>query len=213
MSGFKVAPLNFGPDPLFAYHTWVGLAKVGAPIQISLRADVFETRLRPILSNLGQDTDDGTTNWLEACLAKVNASLPDDIGQQIADMFGEEITTGRANIATGKPATIGKIGIGGKVDYDGPDDIVPGMALPVSQALDFVGITKKFRFLSTKPVSISLIFDDDAALNRKFDLMVSGCSIKTPVKVKGWNNAEMTVKAGRDQFGGLGFSFGLKADF
>ncbi len=214
MSGFKVEPLNFGPDALYAYHTWVGLPKVGSPAPTPVRLEALENSLRPILGNLKQETGPGTPNGLEACLAQLNAALPTDFPQQLSDMLlSKPITVGKLNIATGKPGVIGQIGIDGKVSYDGAGDQVAGNKVPITPVLDFLGITKRFKYNGIKDVQIALMFDTDVWKSRKFDLLFTGCSISKPVKISGFPDAKMTINAGRDQFGGPAFSFSLNLSF
>ncbi len=209
MSGIEVPPLKFAPNPFLAFHHWVGLSALGAPVSVSLQADALEDRIRPMLGDLQLRTEPDTPEWL----ARIVAKMPDDIGQKIADRFAQPITTNRLNIATGKPGEIGSIGVGGQVSYDGPNDLVPGTALPVLRALDFMAVTKRFKYNVFRSVQVGVIFDPTALENHAFNLMVSGVSATAPMKIRGWNDARLTVKAGRDQFGDRVLTFYLSANF
>jgi hypothetical protein len=223
MPGFKHA-LN----QLNAHHGWVGLPPRGTPVPLSLGAGPLDNSLTHVMGKLSQRADTSPGTSLQNFLNWLSENLPDDTAQQIADQFATSITSGRTNVANGEKETIGTLGIdlgtgqrpaigktgtGVKLSYDDAGALVPGTTLPGVKVLDFLGITRKFKFNGIKDVQVALIFDQDALRAEKYGLMFSGVSVKKPVKVRGAADATLTITAGRDQAGGPAFSFSLSYAF
>jgi hypothetical protein len=108
----------------------------------------LDNSLARVLGNISQQASAAPRTSLETLADWLSTNLPEDTAQNVANLLATPITTNKTNIASGKPVTIGQVGIDGKRSYDTADDVVPGTTLPLTKALDFLGITKRSHCLA-----------------------------------------------------------------
>ncbi len=202
-----------GSHNFAAHQGWLGLSPAGIPSPIVGGLGPLDTSLPWLLGPISEQAHGHPNASLQDLLDKLAASLPDDFAQQLADHFASTIYSNRTNVITGEKIEIGKMGadVSGKarLSYDGADGLIPGMAA----SLDFLGVTRRLRFNSVKDIQVSLLLDSDAALKKRYGKLLSGVTVKKPVRIRGAAEATLTITAGRDESGGPAFSFALSATF
>ncbi len=205
--------LTLDPALIAAHQGWVGLPAIGGPpVQLwPTMGNGLDDSLSPALGDFSRMAARSSGQSMQQLLNGFVGLLDDELLKKIADAINDQLATnlnvrGRTNIASGDPASIGKIDPGGVPQYDGVDKVVPSM--------DLLSLSKTFRFASVNDVKVTLLVDPDAVKAGKVPLMLSGASVEVPVKPS-WAPADtkLTVMAGRGQAGGpagsvsVGFSF------
>jgi hypothetical protein len=115
-----------------------------------------------------------------------------------------DVSGSQTNIATGRPATIGKLDPFGIFRPNGSKDVIAGTGLPLIPPSG-ISLGKRFSFVSDPHVQLYLHLDKDA-LESRADLLVSGGGVGIEGKTSSGNPLKLRVGAGRDQTGrGAGF--------
>jgi hypothetical protein len=205
--------LTLDPDLIAAHHCWLGQPTIaGPPVLLGrMLGNGLDDSIRPALGQFSQSAAKSSGQNMQQVLNGFVGLLDDELLKKIADAINDQLATnlnvrGRANIASGDPASIAKIGPGGVPQYDGVDNVVPHM--------DLLSLSKNFKFASVDDVQVTLLVDADALKAGKPSLLFSGVSVEVPVKTS-WapKDTKLTVVGGRDQTGkpagslGVGFSF------
>jgi hypothetical protein len=205
--------LTLDPDLIAAHLGWIGRPTIGGPPVLlgPTLGKGLDNSLRPALGQFSQSATKPSGQSAQQLLNSFVGLLDDELLKKIADAINDQLATnlsvrGRTNIASGDPATIGKVGPGGAPQYDGIDNVVPHM--------DLLSLSKNFKFASVEDVQVTLLVDSDALKAGKPSLLFSGVSVEVPVKTS-WapKDTKLTVVGGRDQTGkpagslGVGFSF------
>ncbi len=205
--------LTLDPDLIAAHLGWIGQPTIsGPPVLLGpTLGNGLDDSLRPALGQFSQFAAKSSGQNAQQLLNSFVGLLDDELLKKIADAINDQLATnlsvrGRTNIASGDPASIGKIGPGGVPQYDGVDNVVPHT--------DLLSMSKNFKFASDQDVQVTLLVDGDAVKAGKLPLMFSGVSAEVPVKTS-WapQDTKITVVVGRDQTGkpasslGVGFRF------
>ncbi len=205
--------LTLDPDLIAAHMGWLGQPAIGGPPVLlgpSL-GNGLDDSLRPALGQFSRSAAQSSGQSMQQLLNGFVGLLDDELLKKIADALNDQFATnlnvrGRTNIASGDPASIGKVTPDGTPQYDGVDNVVPHS--------DLLSLSKNFKFASVNDVKVTLLVDKDAVLAGKVPLMISGASVEVPVKTR-WapTDTKLTVMGGRDQTGkpagsvSVGFSF------
>jgi hypothetical protein len=205
--------LTLDPDLVAAHLGWIGKPTIGGPPVLlgPKLGNGLDDSLRPALGQFSQAAGKSSGQNMQQPLNSFAGLLDEELLKKIADAINDQLATnlnvrGRSNIASGDPASIGKIGPGGVPQYDGVDNVVPHM--------DLLSLSKNFKFASVEDVQVTLLVDADAVKAGKLPLIFSGVSVEVPVKAN-WapKDTKLTIVGGRDQTGkpagslGVGFSF------